>query len=307
MRTVLAVVVVLVVVGVLATAEGAFMLLFGWIPFLGRVLPDVRPDGPSVAVGAVALALFAAGVHVLGRSVRGAARWRLRWTLAVVVGVPLLFAAGIAVIGVSHQLAWLATADQPAVGKSLQRGMTAETSAKEIGYGLTNYHDTFHTLPPGGTFAADGTALHSWETHLLPYFWSYTSDIDLKQPWDGPENERYFRCVLPNFVNPGFRTPPLEDDRGFGLSHYAANSRVMAANTAVKLDGLPNGAANTIIVGEVNANFRPWGHPLNFRDAADPRAFGGPAAGTLFLMADGSVRVLGKDTDPAVRRALAGP
>lgn len=69
-----------------------------------------------------------------------------------------------------------------------------------------------------------------------------------------------------------------------------------------------------ILVGEVNAGFRPSGHPINWRDPSDglgggPRAFGGPPAstGVHFLMADGSVRSLSPRTDPAVLRALATP
>src|SRR5580658_72398 len=95
----------LVLIAAATTIEGAFVILFGWIPFLGRVLPEVKPDGPSVVVGALALLLFGAGVHWLGRSWRGTAnptagRWRIRWTVAVVLGVVLLFTAGISLVGV---------------------------------------------------------------------------------------------------------------------------------------------------------------------------------------------------------------
>ena len=65
---------------------------------------------------------------------------------------------------------------------------------------------------------------------------------------------------------------------------------------------------------EVNAGFRPWGHPVNWRDPADglnggPRNFGGPpgSGGARFLMAGGSVRFVSAHTDPAVLRALATP
>jgi hypothetical protein len=141
-----------------------------------------------------------------------------------------------------------------------------------------------------------------------------TREIDMKRPWNAPENERAFKCVLPEFINPEYRTPPLEDSNGFGLSHYAVNSRVMSANKSVRLTEITNGASNTILVGEVNAGFRPWGHPINFRDPAagltgGPTTFGGPpkTGGATFVMADGSVRFIGNGVDPAVLRALSDP
>jgi prepilin-type processing-associated H-X9-DG protein len=77
---------------------------------------------------------------------------------------------------------------------------------------------------------------------------------------------------------------------------------------------MPRGASNTILVGEVNAGFKPWGHPINWRDPAaglngDANTFGGPAKnnGTTFLMADGSVRFIGNGVDPEVLRAMSDP
>src|SRR5262249_15228470 len=146
----------LVLIAVATTVEGAVAVLFGWLPFLGRVLPEVRPDGPSVLVGVVALLLFGVGVHWLGRAWRRTAnpvggRWRIRWTVAVVLGVVLLFTAGISVIGITHQVAWLATSEQPLVGEGLRRGGSAENNVRYIGLGLLNYESSNNTLPPGGT------------------------------------------------------------------------------------------------------------------------------------------------------------
>ena len=308
---IITVVLVLILLAVVTTIEGAFTIVLGWIPFLGRVLPEAEPDGPSVLVGALALILFGGCVHWLGRSrVSAVRRWRMRWTVAVVLGVVLLFAAGVSIVGISHQVAWLATSDQPMVGEGLKR----RRDAREIGIGISSYSGVMGKVPPGGTFSADGEMLHSWETQILPYMGYSTQGIDMTEPWNGPENRRYFQCELPEFINPEFRTPPLADDGGYGLSHYAINSRVARANGAVKVSDLKRGAANTILVGEVNAGFKPWGHPVNWRDPAaglnrGPATFGGaPRSGsTTFLMADGSVRVFANRTDPAVLRALSDP
>lgn len=63
--TVVALVASFVLIAVAATLEGAFLIVFGWVPFLWRVLWEVQPDGPSVLVGLVALFLFGVGVHWL--------------------------------------------------------------------------------------------------------------------------------------------------------------------------------------------------------------------------------------------------
>ena len=318
--TAVALVASFVLIAAATTLEGAFVVVFGWAPFLARVILQVEPDGPSVVVGLLALVVFGCGVHWLGWSWRGSARppserWRVRWTAAVVLGVILLFTAGIAIVGISHQVAWLATSEQPIVGQ----GIVRDGNPKMIAIGLSTHHDAEGRFPPGGTFSTNGEMLHSWETAILPHMGYSLSGIDMNRPWNGSENERYFKCVLPDFINPAFRTPPLEDGSGFGLSHYAANSKVLpieirTSDKPTKRPGIARGTSNTILAGEVNAGFRPWGHPVNARDPAvgltgGTNAFGGPVKnnGTTFVMADGSVRFIRNSVDPAVLAALSSP
>ena len=58
----------LVALGITMTVEAPLTLLTGWAPFLGRVLPRVTLDLRTVAVGAAAFVVFAAGIHWFGRS-----------------------------------------------------------------------------------------------------------------------------------------------------------------------------------------------------------------------------------------------
>ena len=138
-------------------------------------------------------------------------------------------------------------------------------------------------------------------------------EIDPKLAWNHPKNEKYFKVALDLFINTDFRTADLVDANGFGLSHYAANCHVMAGNSAVKVEDLPHGSANTFLIGGVHSNFQPWGHPVNWRDPTkginqSPHGFGGPpnSGGCYFIMADGPVRFVSERIDPEVLRALSG-
>jgi hypothetical protein len=104
------------------------------------------------------------------------------------------------------------------------------------------------------------------------------------------------------------------DSKGYGLSHYSANSHIVGGNKRRSLNDLQGQKSNIVLVGEVNANFQPWGHPVNWRDPArginkSPYGFGGPrsSGGVQFVMADGSVRFIRDDVSPDVLRALSHP
>jgi Protein of unknown function (DUF1559) len=310
----------LVVAAIFLTTEGAIALLFGWAFFIARVLPQLTVDWPTVAVGGAATVLFAIFFHRLARaclSARSPApesfepHWKVRSTAMSVSVVFLFFAAGIALIGAVHQLVWLFDSDKPLLVEELARRSNPTNNMKMIGLGMGNYNDTYGKLPYGGTFSTDGTMLHSWETQMLPFMGITLPGVDPNRPWNDPVNQPYFHSVLSEFINPTLGTPPLEDADHYGLSHFAVNSRVMGGGCTMPLQRC---TSNTILVGEVNDNFKPWGHPVNWRDPAtginrSANGFGGPrgAGGAQFLMADASVRFISDRTDPAVLRALSSP
>jgi prepilin-type processing-associated H-X9-DG protein len=311
----------------LASAAAALalpLLAVGSIGFLARTLPRATVDWGNLLVGGIAVILFTAGVHWIGRgwSRRPLAEgefsdheWRLSWSVGAVAGVAALFAAAVCMVGSIHQVGWLLNDPEPLYGSAVLNGHGSSTGTLDwLGHEMHGYEEARGRLPPGGTFAPDGAMLHSWETSMLPYMGIDTSMIDRNRAWNHPDNQKYFQCVLHDFVNPDFRTVQLVDHEGYGLSHYAANSHVMGSNREMRLQDITDGTSTTLLIGEVNVGFKPWGHPANFRDPVrgintTPRGFGGPkgSGGAQFLMVDGSVRFVSDRISPEVLKALSTP
>lgn len=305
-----------------------FWLVFGWATFLWRVMPKMTIDRGSVTVATVSLLLFVLGAHFTAhRTYRRFTSgrpdlppgWRFRWTLSPVFLTFVLFAAGISLIGATHQVAWLATSKEPLAatvpdyGPSYGTRTIKKNLIKQIGLALHNYADTYNVLPAGGSFDRKGNGWHSWETAIGPYI-GVQYPPDMRRSWRDPVNEAFFRGVLPEYLNPELRFAPYRDSEAFGLSHFAANVRLLGPSHWTKWSEVTDDTSNTVMLGEVNAAFRPWGDPVNWRDPArafgpTPDTFGGPrdADGVTFLMADGSVRSFANQTDPKVLRALATP
>jgi hypothetical protein len=89
----------------------------------------------------------------------------------------------------------------------------------------------------------------------------FYSSIDYRLPWDAPANAGLFRggdCYL----NPSVNSPAPASE--FGISHYSANSNILAANSAVKLSDIEN-QGNTFLMGELGGDFIPWACPYDWR------------------------------------------
>jgi hypothetical protein len=93
------------------TLEVCGLLAFGWVDFLSRVLPQVTFDGPAIATGVTVVVLLLAGIHGLGVWFRPGGGWRLRWSLAFVAALVLMFSSGLAVVGLLRLIGWMFGAD----------------------------------------------------------------------------------------------------------------------------------------------------------------------------------------------------
>jgi hypothetical protein len=305
--------------------EAVVLVVFGWIGFLARVGPQIEPDWGAIALGSISLALFAGGLHLLLRWFYAALPrtedapprvWRGRWTACAVAIVVMLFVAGISMVGVTHQIAWLATAKQPLFSSDFvaAKRMMSSNNLSQMGKATISYEIHKGRLPPGVRTGDDGEALHGWMTALLPALRPDLAEaIDRSQPWLADANRRWFQTRIDRFLI-SRASLPTADSEGLALSHYAGNVHVLGGTRAWTSGDMTDGASHTILAGEAAGNYRPWGHPRNWRDpafgiSASPDGFGGPwtGGGANFVIADGSVRFIGRDVDPAVLRALATP
>jgi prepilin-type processing-associated H-X9-DG protein len=316
---------VMILIGAVAIAsETVRILVFGWIAFLGRTIPRATINLSGVVSGAVTLVLLVALVHYFGRWLArassaepGAARrpWRLRWSLSIVGSVILMFVVGYASVGLARHLGWIFSSGSmyaPRVyGTSWPH---ADAQAEETnhlkGFGLSFLFDC-EALARGADRRIVGKfdePRQSWAPLLLYGYWFPTFHPEL--PWNHPDNAAIFRTPIREFYNPTLVGADQFDQDGFALIHYAGNTNVLGTELNLKLSDV-HGGSNTILLGEVNGNFQPWGKPGNVRDPAaginTPGGFGGAEAsgGAQFLMLDGSVRFISKDVDPEVLKALA--
>jgi hypothetical protein len=320
--------VVLGCLGFLVPLDIGAQLVVGWALFLWRVVPQLTINGGGVLTAVVCLAALAAGLHGFLRwffrqiqgpgGEGGGPRWHCRWTASLLGMVVLLFVAGIAAVGISHQTGWLLTAPEPLSGSSFREAVAASQSRnnlKQISFGCVGYEEQRQHFPPGGTFDAQGRAYHGWQTLLLPHIdqEALYRRVHLDRPWDHPDNAGVFWTVVHTYQSPW--GAEVKNAEGLALSHYAGNVHVLGGDVPVTLKaiGAARGLSNTLLVGEAAGNYKPWGCPTNWRDPArginrTPDGFGSPSPrGTNFALADGSVRWFTSDTDPEFLEMLSLP
>ena len=298
-------------------------LMFGWFGFLRRVGSQLTIRWDGVAIFLVGIGGVIAIAHYLLRwffretnneSDSRSVSWRLRSTVSVVGLIVVMFIAGTSIIGVTHQAVWLFQSEEPLYGEDLPQSVAfnSQHHLKWMGHAVHNSHDIRGTLPTRWRENPNDPP-QSWATQILPYLNYQTDTIDFSREWDDPVNAASFRAVIPELCNPAFRTPPLRNSRGYGLNHFAGNRWLLDRTDPVPFQELRHVSANTLLIGEVNSEFMPWGEPGNLRDPTvgfnTQAGFGGVsgAEGVRFLMLDGSVRFVGNDISPEVLEAMSHP
>ncbi len=312
--------------GMIAPLQTLWSLGTGWVTYPLENAGAIAVEWNAVAVTVLALGIFTALAHVLLSRCRkmsaeeGARRsLPLRRTLGITIAVVFAFVGGLSTVGIAHQIAWMATADEELVNSNASyrtwQLVTGRNHLKQIGLGVHFYHDAEHSFPASVADREDGRLLHSWQTLMLPYIdkAALYGRIDIARPWDDPANREAMGEIVPEYLSPRHQTETDRNSNGYALSHYTGNIRVLPPGRSLSFDDVTDGLAYTILAGEVGAGFKPWGDPTNLRDPAlglrvSPATFGfSETDATNLLMADGRVHAVGPRIDPAILRALATP
>ena len=298
-----------------------FILLFGWMAGIFRLLSGLVHEPVAVVIGMLALLLLPVMLHLFLRQLPTRNRlWRFRQSVGV-AGVACAFIiTTIALIALIHEIYWIAHPKEAMLGSDSglyrARDMMSKNNLKQLSLSILNISDVKRgVIPSGGTLLYDGRPGHGWMTQLLPYVEgaSYYDKLDLDKPWDDPVNASVYQDrPVSTFRNPKYREE--SDAEGYRLTWYAANELVMPFGRSLRMDDITDGTANTILCGEAAENLQPWGSPFNARDPSlginrSPHGFGyeKPYKTVNFAMCDGSVISLTQTTDLKILRALATP
>ncbi|MFM7059400.1 MAG: DUF1559 domain-containing protein [Planctomycetota bacterium] len=308
--------------GLVFLVEVPWLLVFGWYSFLHETLPAVRPDVPAIITALLAFGLLTGGLHIgvrrllASRPASHPGIWKLRWTIASISLVLLLFTAGIGLVGVVHHVAWMTFGEQPVLLMPMwnQRGLTMH-QLEQIGTALTDVFADRNEFPPAGELNSRGQPMHSVLTTLLPHLDVPALQIDPAKPWNHPNNKPAFSTPVKQFQLPlpAHYRSANEPVNGYAVANYAGNQHVFRLGRPLPLDSITDGLSNTIFFGQVIERPSAWGDPLNLRDPArslhgDPAGYSGfDSRGVCVLLGDGSVQWLDQNTATETLKALSTP
>lgn len=166
--------VVSIILGCFAPAAVVFHLLFGWVYYVGRVIPSVR-----IEAGGVVLALLClVGVAVLGHWLAGwlwremqsegsKSRWKVRWTAMSLGVVLLMFICGIAATGVVHQVGWLVRSEERLFSNSRFVRHHCASNMRQIGLAVQLYAEEGDGQLPDSLAGLESLDAFEDLTHLL--------------------------------------------------------------------------------------------------------------------------------------------
>lgn len=311
----------------------AWILTTGWITFLTRTGREMTVNVGSLVWFAVALFVLVLLMHrtavwllirpteaalpdAPGQPIRG---WPFRRSCVLLLAVLCSFIAGVCLVGITHETVWMATSKEPLLGKTRwQRFVVGRIQStnnlKQFGLALHNHHDAHHGFPTSMTFDELGRLRHGWVAPLLPFLdaTALYNQVRFDLAWSANENRPVFEQPLGPFTNPGVLRQQ-RDENGYSLIDYAGNSHVLQPGRKQPISEITDGTSNTILAGEVNSDFPPWGKPGNCRDPRlglnkSSQGFGSPFyRGSQFLMTDGTVRFISENIDPQVLKAISTP
>ncbi|MEX1041953.1 MAG: DUF1559 domain-containing protein [Pirellulaceae bacterium] len=184
------------------------------------------------------------------------------------------------------------------------RRMASANNLKHIGLALHNYHDTYSTFPSAYIPDENGKPMHSWRVLILPFFDGRNSDTtslhqayDFDKPWDHPDNLKVAEQMPSVYASPHY-----PEHRKQGLTTYLAISSegtVLGTTKPSTFREITDGTSQTLMVIELLNRPVAWTEPVDISPdtilAQYARLADTVQHGNQVLLADGSVRFIGKD------------
>jgi len=176
---------------------------------------------------------------------------------------------------------------------------------KMIGLAFHNYVDYNKCFPLAATQNQDGEPLLSWRVALLPFLEENElySQFHLDEPWDSPNNKPLLARIPKVYAPPGGK--PAQESFGTYYQVFVGPGAAFEDKARINFGSFTDGTSNTILAIEA-AEPVPWTKPEDLAFSPDqplPR-LGQSKDGAYCLCVDGSVRVLPKETNEKIIRAL---
>jgi Tfp pilus assembly protein PilE len=221
----------------------------------------------------------------------------------------------VTVVVVGVLIALLVPAIQQA--REIQRRTISRSNLRELAMAVENYQDAFSRFPSGGTFATDGTPLHSWTFFLQSWLAQVAPQVVVDQslPWDDPINLMPLTHAealwIADFLDPSM--PQSTNNAGMYFVHYSPNQWLMHRNSAVQSKDVDD-RSNTLLFGDGFGEFPIFGDPYNWRDPTVPYRSRSTGFGhvvrkdvTHLAFVDGHVQAVSSEVDSEITGAWAGP
>lgn len=191
------------------------------------------------------------------------------------------------------------------------RVSACKSNLANIALALENYHADKGSYPPAYIADENGRPMHSWRVLLLPYMecGNLYKQYRFDEPWDGPNNRKLASHI------PGIYRCMSHDYRGgdeFVTTYLAivGPNSVFRGSNATQREGISDGLDKTMLVADVNQHAVHWMSPVDLspdelvEEVAKIGEETNHPSGFVAVFADGSVRLLEKNTTAETIRAM---